>query len=85
MNDGRYLGVITWGTSSCPAGPQAIEIVADQLIEIRLAPLLVEGDVCSADMSGYVTVVELPDGVTPAEPLVARFDDQEVTIEAVSR
>jgi hypothetical protein len=36
-------------------------------------------------MSGYVTVVELPGGVTPAKPLVARFEDHEVTIEAVRR
>ena len=55
------------------------------MIEICLGPLSVEGDACTADISGYVTVVELPDGVTPAKPLVARFDDHEVTVEAVSR
>ena len=85
VNDGRYLGVITWGSSSCPTGAHAIEVVADQVIEIRLEPLSVEGDACTADVSGYVTVVELPDGVTPAKPLLARFEDHEVTVEAVSR
>jgi hypothetical protein len=83
VNDGRYLGVITFGSSSCPSGPHAIAVVADQEIDIRLGQLPVESEVCTADMSGHVTVVELPDGITPTKPLVARFDDQEVTIPAV--
>lgn len=84
VNDGQYLGVVTWGSSSCPSGPHAIEVVADQEIEIPLERLPVQGDACSADMSGYVTVVELPTGVTPEKALVARFDDHEMMIEAVS-
>lgn len=85
VNDGQYLGVVTYGSSSCPSGPLGIEVVAEQEIEIRLGPLFPDRDVCSADMSGHVTVVELPQGVTPAKPLVARFGDREVTIEAVDR
>jgi hypothetical protein len=85
VNDGQYLGVVTFGSSSCPSGPHAIEVVADQEIEIHLGPLPIQGDACSADMSGYVTVVELPQGVTPTKPLVARFEDHEVTIKAAGR
>jgi hypothetical protein len=85
VNDGQYLGVVTFGSSSCPSGPQGIKVVADQVIEIRLGPLFPDRDVCSADMSGHVTVVELPSEVSPTKPLVARFSDHEVTIEAVGR
>ncbi len=85
VQDGQYLGVVTFGSSSCPSGPQGIEVVADQVIEIRLGPLFPDRDVCSADMSGHVTVVELPPEVKPTQPLVARFGDHEVTIEAVGR
>jgi hypothetical protein len=85
VNDGQYLGVVTFGSSSCPSGPHAIEVVADQEIEIHLGPLPIQGDACSADISGYVTVVELPQGVTPTKPLVARFEDHEVTIKAAGR
>ena len=85
VNDGRYLGVITWGSSSCPSGAHAVEVVAEQVVEIRLRPPSVEGDACTADISGYVTVVELPEGITPAKPLVARFEDHEVTVKAVRR
>ena len=83
VNDGQYLGVVTFGSGSCPDGPTGIEVVADQVIEIRLGPLFPDRDVCSADMRGHVTVVELPSEVTPTKPLVARFGDDEVTIEAV--
>lgn len=85
VDDGRYLGVVTYGSGSCPSGPHDIEVVADQEIEIRLGPLFPDRDVCSADMSGHVTVVELPQGVTPTKPLVARFGEREVTIPAVGR
>jgi hypothetical protein len=85
VNDGQYLGVVTWGSGSCPSGPDSIEVVADQEIEIRLGALFPDRNACSADMSGHVTVVELPQGVTPTKQLVARFGNHEVTIEAVSR
>jgi hypothetical protein len=83
MNDGRYLAVVTFGSSSCPSGPHDIEVVGDQEIEILLGPLFGDRDVCSADMSGHVTVVALPAGVAPTKPLVARFAEREVTIPAV--
>ena len=82
VNDGQYLAVVTWGSSSCPSGPHGIVVVADQEIEIRLGPLFPDRDTCTADMSGHVTVVELPQEVTPAKPLVARFENGEVTIPA---
>jgi hypothetical protein len=85
VNDGQYLGVVTFGSSSCPSGPLGVEVVAEQEVEIRLGPLFPDRDVCSADINGHVTVVELPSGVTPAKPLVARFGDHEVTIEATHR
>src|SRR3954447_4830809 len=83
VNDGRYLAVITHGSGSCPSGPDSIEVIAEQEMEIRLGPLFPDRDPCTADMSGHVTVVELPQGVTPMKPLVARFGDREVSIPAV--
>jgi hypothetical protein len=85
VNDGEYLAVITSGSSSCPSGPDSMEVVAEQEIEVRLGPLFPDRDTCTADMSPHVTVVELPQGVTPTKPLVARFGSHEVTIEAVAR
>ena len=85
VNDGRYLAVVTFGSGSCPSGPTSIEVMADQEIDVRLGPLVHDGDVCSADMRGHVTVVELPSGITPTKPLVAGFGNNEATIEAVGR
>ncbi|WP_089338267.1 hypothetical protein [Blastococcus mobilis] len=85
VNEGQYLAVITHGSGSCPSGPDSIEVAAEQEIEIRLGPLFPGRDPCTADMSPHVTVVELPQGITPTKQLVARFGDHEATIEAASR
>jgi hypothetical protein len=85
VNDGQYLGVVTYGSSSCPDGPVGLEVVAEQEIHVRLGRLFPDRDPCTADVSGHVTVVELPPGVAPSKPLVARFADHEVTIAAVRR
>lgn len=81
VNDGRYLGIVTWGSGSCPNVPYGIRTITDQEIEVELGDLYPGADICSADLSGYVTVVELLDGVSPALPLTARFDGHEMTIE----
>jgi hypothetical protein len=73
------------GSGSCPSGPDSVEVVAEQEIEIRVGPLFPDRDPCTADMSPHVTVVELPQGITPTKQLVARFGKHEVTIEATSR
>ncbi|WP_147261946.1 hypothetical protein [Blastococcus sp. TF02A-26] len=79
---GRHLAVVTYGSSSCPSAPYGIDVVADQEIEVRLGSRFSDRDVCTADMSGFVTVVELPSGVSPTKPLTARLAGREVTIPA---
>lgn len=82
VDDGRYLAVVTYGSSSCPAGPDAVDLISEQVLAISVAPLTA-AVVCSAAMSPYVVVVEGPRGIVLTEPLVARFEYSEVTIEAV--
>jgi hypothetical protein len=81
--DGAYLAVITVGSGSCPSGPHDITVVADQEIEVRLGDLYARPDVCSADLSPYATVVEVPDGITPDRPLKVHFSRGAVTVPAV--
>ena len=85
VDDGRYLAVVTFGSSSCPSGPDGVEVTGDQEVEIALRERFPDREVCTADMSGFVTVVELPDGVSPTEALTARLAGHEVTIPAVGR
>jgi hypothetical protein len=82
VNNGRYLAVIIYGSGNCPDGPQRIDVVADQKIDVHLGPLFPGRDPCLADLSPHVTVVELPQGVTPIKPLTARFPKHQVTIPA---
>src|SRR4051812_4136680 len=82
VNDGQYLGVVTFGSGSCPSGPHALSVAGDQEIEVRLGPLFPDREVCPAAVRGHVRGVGLPGGITPDEPLLARFEEREVTIPA---
>jgi hypothetical protein len=83
VNDGEYLAIVAYGSGSCPNGPHNISVVGDQKLEVRVGPLFPDRDVCTADLGPHVTVVEIPEGITPTKPLVARFEDREVTLSAV--
>lgn len=82
MNGGEYLAVVSWGSGSCPSAPHAIDVAGNQEITIRLGPLFPDRDPCTTDLSGHVTVLELPDGISPTAPLVAHFEESDVRIEA---
>lgn len=82
VNNGQYLAVTTYGSSSCPDGPESIRVVADQEIEVGLGGLFPDSDVCTADLGPYVTVVKLPQGVTPTKPLTAHFGKRQATLPA---
>ena len=81
--DGTYLAVITVGSGSCPSGPHGITVQGDQEIKVRLGDLYSHQDACSADLSSYATVVEVPDGITPDRPLTVHFADGSVTVPPV--
>lgn len=80
VNGGEHLAVITYGSSSCPAGPHALEVADDQLLRIELGPLFPDREVCSADLSPHASVVEIPAGIRSDEPLTARFGEHEYTL-----
>jgi hypothetical protein len=84
VNGGQYVAVIAYGSGSCPDGPHSIRVVGDQKVEVRLGQVFPESDACTADLRAYVTVVKLPQGVTPAKPLTASFENSEATLPAAS-
>lgn len=85
VNGGQFLAVITYGSGSCPDGPQSIRVIAGQVVEVRLGQVFPGSDACTADLRPYVTVVKLPASVTPTKPLTARFESSEATLPAASR
>ena len=84
VNEGEYLAVIAYGSGSCPNGPNSIAVVDTQELQVGLGPLFPDRSVCTADLGPHVTVVEVPTEISPAQPLVVRFEDREVTLPAVS-
>ncbi len=71
---GRRLAVTTYGSSSCPTGPERVEVVGAQEVRVEIEPLFPGRDPCTADMAPRTTEVELPEGVSAAEPLTVLLD-----------
>ena len=68
LDDGRIIGLVTAGSSSCVPAADEATLQADG----SLAVTLVEPDAetaCTADMAPRVTLVEVPEGVDPSEDL----------------
>ena len=68
LDDGRLIGLVTTGSSSCVPVADGATLEADG----SLAVTLMEPDAdtaCTADMAPRVTLVEVPEGVDPAEDL----------------
>jgi hypothetical protein len=82
--DGRRLAVTTSGSSSCPTGPADPVVVGDQELRVPIVSLFPDRDPCTADMAMTTTEVELPDGISPDEPLTVHLryegDDEKTVV-----
>lgn len=68
LDDGRIIGLVTTGSSSCVPAADEATLQADG----SLAVTLVEPDAetaCTSDLAPRVTLVEVPEGVDPSENL----------------
>lgn len=68
LDDGRIIGLVTIGSSTCVPMADAAKLEADG----SLAVSLVEPDentACTSDLVPRVTLVEVPEGVDPAQNL----------------
>lgn len=67
LDGGRMIGVVTQGSSSCvPTASDAQ--VEDGTLVVTLADLPAD-TVCTADFAPRVTIVALPEGIDPSQPL----------------
>ena len=80
LQDGRTIGVVTWGSSSCvPVGGAAT--VAGDTITVPLAAAAGQR-ACTSDLAPRVTLVATPAGVDPAQDYDLRVVGSEVSGEA---
>lgn len=82
LDDGRIIGLVTTGSSTCI--PAADEAMLDD--DGTLAVTLVEPEAdtpCTSDLVPRVTLVEVPEGVDPAEnlPITVTGDGYEASTE----
>ena len=68
LDDGRIIGLVTMGSSGCVPAAEEATLEDDGTLSVTL----VEPDAdtaCTADFVPRVTLVEVPEGVDPAEDL----------------
>ena len=65
LDDGRAVGIVTWGSSS--RVPTAVAGYADGVLEVTLFDA--EAEICTADLAPRVSHVALPDGVDRSHDL----------------
>jgi len=71
LDGGRLLGIVTWGSSSCPPMDGEATLADDGTLDVVLVdPAETDPDrACTADFAPRITTVGAPDGVDPAQPL----------------
>jgi hypothetical protein len=68
LDDGRIIGLVTMGSSGCVPMAEEATLEADGSLSVTLVEP--EADtVCTTDYAPRVTLVEVPEGVDPAEDL----------------
>jgi hypothetical protein len=68
LDDGRIIGLVTMGSSGCVPMAEDATLEADGSLSVTLVEPE-SGTVCTADYAPRVTLVEVPEGVDPAEDL----------------
>ncbi|WP_460775613.1 hypothetical protein [Microbacterium sp. GXF7504] len=70
LDAGRFIGVVTWGSSTCVPGDGGATLADDGTIEVVLAdPAELEPErPCTEDYRARVTVVGVPEGVDASQP-----------------
>ena len=62
-DDRATLTVITWGSSSCPSVPRALEVATESVLVLRFAAPTDQA--CTADFAPTSHVLTTPSGVGP--------------------
>lgn len=64
VDSGSYLAIRSHGSGSCPSRPTSIEATADALV-IDMGPVFPGQNACTYDLSTYIVLIAVPDGVDP--------------------
>jgi hypothetical protein len=75
------LAVVTWGSSSCPPVPVALEATDPLLVRIDFAPY--PADFCTADFAPTTHVLAAPEGVAQEDAVTASITIEQATGAAV--
>jgi len=64
VDEGETFAVVTWGSSSCPRVASALEVVAEDHLDLTFDAG--SNGICTADMAATTHTFDLPSGITKA-------------------
>jgi hypothetical protein len=72
------LAVVTFGSSSCPAAPAALDLIGPDALDIALKST--GGDVCTADLGPTTFEIDDPEGLDPSMSYTVTFDGESESV-----
>lgn len=72
------LAVVTFGSSSCPAAPAALDLTGPDALDIALQRT--GGDVCTADLGPTTFEIDDPEGLDPSMTYTVTFDGESESV-----
>lgn len=71
---GETLAIVTFGSSSCPSAPAALDVIEPGVLDVVLTRT--GGDACTADMSATTFEIDDPDGLDPSLTYTVTFEGE---------
>lgn len=78
LADGRQIGIVLYGSSTCPPLVESISVVSKTAVKAMLAPA--PGGVCTRDYAPHTTVFDTPSGVSPTSRVDVQLPDATLTL-----
>lgn len=78
LQGGNQIGIVLYGSSTCPPLVQNLQVVSATALKATLAP--VAGSVCSSDLAPHTTVFATPTGLKGSVTITIRLPDATVVL-----
>ncbi|RWZ53145.1 hypothetical protein ELQ90_04275 [Labedella phragmitis] len=72
------LAIVTFGSSSCPAAPAALDLIGPDALDIALKRT--GGDACTADLGPTTFEIDDPEGLDPSTTYTVTFDGRSASV-----
>lgn len=78
LQGGRQIGIVLYGSSTCPPRIQSIAVESATVLKATLAP--VSGGVCTTDFAPHTTVFTTPSKLSTASVITVKLPDSTLSL-----